>query len=403
MPIKIPKIGELNSIEQSQNPLSLDSDVSAVDIISKNNKDATSPRVLSKMIGNYRGIVFKGTSDVPEIKDNSNWFMRLLKSPMKKHRIYIPEIHSHLPLPDNFADTKQTIACMYPEFISESENVDKAEPGTIVWCGFLNKENFLEPVYRGVVANSPIIPAEQLTLQSLLVPQKTLLAGSPGTDLKQVASPSVSLSKDNTTNKNLNEPDCTEPLNFSNCPQQSIIAGEYDIYENGKISGRAKMVVWTNKDGKSVLIRDMIQNSLIAMNVAMKNDINEDLQINSGFRSYEQQACMYEIYKKCLKKWEDNGRKGAPPSSVSDPNKSGKYSHLTGMAIDLNTGVARKEITGLSILQIKENILKRDYTARWRWLVTNSEKYGFVWSGKNFNEPWHFEFNEDLAMRNNLI
>ena len=172
------KYGDLNNVEQSQNPLSLDSDATAIDIISKNNKDAMSPRVLSKMIGNYRAERFKGKADETVIKSDSSWFTKLIKGDLRKYRARIPEIHAHLPKPDNYADCSQTIACLYPEFVSESQTIaDEPGVGTIIWCSFLDKENFLEPVYRGKVSNMAAVSVGELATEN---DKKTQLAGSPG-------------------------------------------------------------------------------------------------------------------------------------------------------------------------------------------------------------------------------
>ena len=147
------------------------------------------------------------------------------------------------------------------------------------------------------------------------------------------------------------------------------------------------------------------------------------LKINQGYRSYEKQECYYRNYKACLDEWNKSGRRGPKPSAAANPKRSTNKSsnHMNGKAADFNTGVSRqdpklKEVFKLassrggrdpaSALELtKERIDDNNgnFSKHWSWLIKNSERYGWIWSGIKFREPWHFHFDENLARKNNLL
>lgn len=154
-----PGLGKLNSIEHSNNPESIEPEnLNGLDLIIVNNENAKKPNVLKKLIGAYKGVCFRGTGDIPKITKETDGgiintaleFMGALD--LHKIRVRIPELHSHLPpLGENPQDVPPTIAALYPEFIAESTDVSEPTPGTIVWCNFLDRENYKDPVYLGPV------------------------------------------------------------------------------------------------------------------------------------------------------------------------------------------------------------------------------------------------------------
>ena len=151
-----PGFGQLNSAQHSQEPEVLEPEnVNGLDLIVKNNQDATKPNILKKIIGPFKGMVFKGVSDVTKVKKmgTENDFLSFLGlSDLAKHRIQIPELHSHLPdLGEDLKNVPDSIAALYPEFIGESSDTPEAAPGTIVWCNFLDRTNFTDPVYLGPI------------------------------------------------------------------------------------------------------------------------------------------------------------------------------------------------------------------------------------------------------------
>lgn len=182
---KKPTFGELNSAEFSQEPESLEPEnLSSIDLITKNNQDATKPKVIKKIVGAFKGLVFKaGRTDPVSFKksNNNDGFLNFLDSNTEftKHRIYIPELHAHLPdIGEDLGNVPIEIASLYPYFIAQSSELKAVDPNTLVWCDFLDRENFKDPVYLGPVddkKNSPAGAAGSSTQTS----GGGTLAGSP--------------------------------------------------------------------------------------------------------------------------------------------------------------------------------------------------------------------------------
>jgi LAS superfamily LD-carboxypeptidase LdcB len=100
---------------------------------------------------------------------------------------------------------------------------------------------------------------------------------------------------------------------------------------------------------------------LEALRGAYQRNFGEALPINSGGRTYAEQARLYALYK------QGRGNLAAPP---------GTSTHESGRAVDFG---GRAHYEG---------------TPQQSWLVANSGKYGFSWTGKSFSqrEAWHFDF-----------
>lgn len=160
---KKPLFGELNSAEFSQEPESLEPEnLNGLDLIIKNNHEATKPKVIKKIVGPFKGFAFKGQTDDLFIEKGDGDFSFLSftsANKFYKHRVYIPELHSHLPdIGNDPENVPMSIATMYPEFIAQSSNVPEAKRGTLVWCDFLDRENFKDPVYLGPVDDKAAQP-----------------------------------------------------------------------------------------------------------------------------------------------------------------------------------------------------------------------------------------------------
>ena len=152
--IKFPKFGELNSAEHSQHAETLEPDNhDGIDLIAANNSNLTKPNVIKKMIGPFKGIVIRGVGDQTMIQSGDSLFSFVFGKTFAKHRIRIPELHAHIPEPETYDNVPPTLACLYPEFIADSSDTKNVEPGTLVWCNFLDRENMQEPVYLGPVDN----------------------------------------------------------------------------------------------------------------------------------------------------------------------------------------------------------------------------------------------------------
>lgn len=179
---KKPLFGELNSAEHSQEPESLEpKNLNGIDLIKKNNADATKPKIIKKILGPFKGVVFMaGPSDptlIESSKDNS-FLSSLFSKQLTKHRIYIPELHSHLPdLGDDMGNVPIEIASLYPFFVAQDTTLKPVAANTLVWCDFLDRSNFKDPIYLGPVDKEGNQPAGSSGGASSGV----ILASGPGT------------------------------------------------------------------------------------------------------------------------------------------------------------------------------------------------------------------------------
>lgn len=102
--------------------------------------------------------------------------------------------------------------------------------------------------------------------------------------------------------------------------------------------------------------------ALSAMNAAYRQQFGRDLIVNSGGRTYAEQAAAYARYKA------GRGNLAARP---------GTSVHEFGRAVDFGGPI--------------QNANSREH----RWLQQNAHVWGFKWTGKNFSqfEPWHWEWH----------
>lgn len=89
------------------------------------------------------------------------------------------------------------------------------------------------------------------------------------------------------------------------------------------------------------------------------------LRINSGGRTYEEQARLYALYKA------GRGNKAAPP---------GQSLHESGIAVDLG-GALYNTNMGAAMA-----------TAQHQWMRQNAAQFGWYWVGQGFGESWHWEY-----------
>lgn len=150
------KFGDANPVDPSQTPSALDPNhFSGIDNIKKNAIESTQPKLLKKIIGPIKGIVLKIKKTPISTSANSagdfSWISAIYgNSSIPNLPIYyvrIPEFHSHLPEPEDYANCPDSIAILYPEFITMKEGVEGANPGDLVWVDFVDRENFSEPIF----------------------------------------------------------------------------------------------------------------------------------------------------------------------------------------------------------------------------------------------------------------
>ena len=130
-------------------------------------------------------------------------------------------------------------------------------------------------------------------------------------------------------------------------------------------------------DGKTIQLRTDAARALEAMIAAARRDLSRDalapdrLTVFSGFRSPAYDA------ERCAREGNCDGV-GRATCSV----------HRTGLAVDLMLGAA----PGLKVDSSKDaNRLWQTRTPAYRWLVDQSDRYGFT----NYAfEPWHWEWNK---------
>ena len=170
-----PGFGSLNSAEHSQEPESSEpDDLNGLDLIIKNNQNTTKPNVITKIVGPLRGQVFFAAGDPSPfiVKKESNgidFFSFFGSNDIVKHRIRIPEMHSHLPdLGEDLSNVPPSIAFLYPEFIAQTTEVKSVSAGTIVWCNFLDRENYRDPVYLGPVDDKKTNNSGGSTVDSII-------------------------------------------------------------------------------------------------------------------------------------------------------------------------------------------------------------------------------------------
>lgn len=103
-----------------------------------------------------------------------------------------------------------------------------------------------------------------------------------------------------------------------------------------------------DKDGNPVRLTPEASGAFERANKAYQQRFGKDIKVNSAFRSYKEQAELYELYK--------NRQAVAPP---------GKSKHNFGNALDV-----------------------KDYKDARPFL----ENEGFIWRN-HWNDPWHYDYN----------
>lgn len=310
----------------------------------------------------------------------------------------------------NFVDMQSSLEmAMLDAFVPQNKDLTIPLVGQRITVTYSDPHNRLGGIYLSTVKTLDIKSLKKDDQQATT--KKAELFSNPQTEPKTIAT----LGSCKYSNKESGQVD------FSNCSSEEKGEGEYElIFGDGQVAGKAKMVYADFNSRKNVLVPEMAYKSLKKMFEDAKNE-GIKLRINEGFRSYEKQECYYRNYLACIDEWNKSGKKGPKPSAVADPKKSknSSASHLNGKAADFNTGTSRTQ-TGLqdifalaaskgnaaaALEETKKRLElgKINATKEWKWLVNNSEKYGWIWSGIKFREPWHFHFDEKLARKNNMI
>lgn len=407
------EFGELNPNIIARNGHQLDpARFSAFHVQQRLIDDYLHPTGLKNLQGPLRGIVLRVEKPTTNIFGNYLGDSAVSKEPLVALKVRIPEIHP-FPDPEVYGpEGDDGIISLYPTFIAVTPDLPTPAVGEIVYVDYGDRENFEDPRYYGQVSNKPIFGGTNTTVD--LPNDKVGLFNRVKNSLKDFLTPPANnnqnpIPKNPNTSKECRENPSQNQFfkpDLSSCFKEDTIAGEYDLFIRGQKIGTANMVVWTNSNGSKKLVREDIIHTLEKMRDDMRAEIGVELRLNSGFRQFDTQQCMYEKYLKCKEEWTKSGKKGLPPTAVGDPNLSGPNSHVNGRAADFQTDVGVRALTEAKQTMSKAEIIQEakngNFTRTWQWLINNSQKYGWVWTGFSFNEPWHFEFNETIARNNGI-
>ena len=119
------KFGDANPVDPTQSPAVLEpTHFSGIDNLKRTSIDSTKPKILKKIVGPIKGIVLKIKQSPVGTSANETGFGNWLSSlygdaavpDLPIYYVRIPEFHSHLPEPDDYASCPDSIAVMYPEF-----------------------------------------------------------------------------------------------------------------------------------------------------------------------------------------------------------------------------------------------------------------------------------------------
>ena len=111
--------------------------------------------------------------------------------------------------------------------------------------------------------------------------------------------------------------------------------------------------------GNGQFLANNAASNLAQLSSAFKVATGKNISVTEGWRSMSTQQRYYALH-----------QAGKMPQAVAKPGTS---VHGTGRAADLGG-------------------LGNPGTSAFNWLVNNAQKYGWSWTGKNFNESWHWEY-----------
>jgi len=160
--------GDLNPVLSSKNKPSIDKDEGFFDILKRTAEIVHTPDSMEGII-ELRGIVLsvekkiKWKNQIPQnswISDHYFLGNNYLPEPLQAYKIYIPELHAHLPRVRDLEKDKAKIE-RYPTFIASSSGVEPASAGQLVRITFTNVSSQEGPIYLGPIFNKPIEPVDE--------------------------------------------------------------------------------------------------------------------------------------------------------------------------------------------------------------------------------------------------
>ena len=378
--------GDLNPVEEPSIGRHLDPrNTRATDIIREAARDVFKKDALNNN-GAFKGIVLRIETN-PSEEEADSWISNIFGSerrpPLRQLKIRIPEIHAALPEPAKYgkaAGESHKIIDMYPTFIASTQDISErpVAAGDIVFCDFGNRENLTHPVYLGPVFAGPTPGAvgetsaqrgfEREAAGGLCAspPVGDTLFGSKGvgTQIPSIESCGNNPNQLNNNTRGNRDRDAENGHADNNDGGMPPMRQFEDKWRRGQNLGPIELVEiqppYASKSG--VYIAKEQEEAFLALREAAKRD-GIRIVLNSGFRSYDQQKYLYEGFQ--------DGRPGF--NSAARPGWS---NHQSGIAFDIaNTGGGRSET--------------------YVWLSKNAHKFGFINSGRFFQnqrESWHWEY-----------
>lgn len=312
----------------------------------------------------------------------------------------IDETFEDVPVQTDYESSEDIV--LMDKFIPENLSIQEPEVGELIYIQYADPHNRIGGIYKGRMKG--------FTISNLVNDSQNSIKNSKNNFNNNVSSLS-SVGECRYSNRQ------TAQVDYSNC-KTVYQEGEFEIFFGDKTSlGKVRMVYADFNSKPNILVQQIAYNSLKQMfEDASREGVT--LTINSGFRSYETQECFFNNFLACYEEWRNGGRVGEKPSVAANPKLStpSVSSHLNGLAADFNTGVSRTQPEVREIFNIastnpaaaledaKNKLNNNTITSQaWKWLVFNSERYGWVWSGIKFREPWHFHFDEKLARNNGFV
>ncbi|GAA1853100.1 M15 family metallopeptidase [Myceligenerans crystallogenes] len=207
-----------------------------------------------------------------------------------------------------------------------------------------------KPPEKAPADDEPTVPAEdEAATAGAAGAEAQATAGSDAAAASSDTSPAAE--PDTSGEQDTPEPTADEPA-IGTCPHPDQVWTP----ENGHLSA-GKLAALPFAPGHAV--RADVVDGLVALNAAYRAAFGVNLTINSSYRSYEDQAALYD-----------------PSSPTAAP--PGCSNHGTGLAVDIGGGV---EAFG---------------SAQYDWLTAHAEGHGWVHppfaepGGRN-PEPWHWQ------------
>lgn len=361
--------------------------------------------------------------------ENTQQLMVVKARIVEAHRI---NPQKGLKYADGITDIKpEDMHVLLDDFVAEDESITETpQAGDYIYVDFDNRLTMTGPKYLGLKYRG--------SKNSGAKPDKTSSQpGANNTSLGDTTAPPSNGSpipadpSGNLTPQTSGADNCQELKALNRRPGlQPVTSGgpkrPTDQYE------QVEMIII---DGTSVMLfpKKYIR-AVNALMAAFKQDNGYELGINSAYRRVDLQRCMFENYKTQKQNLIQQGRTAEAErlAPVSDPDIVGRPPlspvHIAGRAIDFNTGYdptapknrpvnRNREFTEYYIKnkqfrrneqdQFKRQTLTRvmagEFGPTAKWLVQNSERFGFRWSGWGFQELWHYDFDVELGRTLGLV